>query len=86
MSVTGKSFGSLHPESPKVERLAETKLPRDRQLDLYRLLRLTRMVEGRLGNLYRQGKVVGGLYTSLAKRRPRSVLPTRSMTAISSGR
>ncbi len=67
MSTTGKSFGSLHPQAPEVERLAETKLSRERQLDLYRLLRLTRMVEGRLGNLYRQNKVVGGLYTSLGQ-------------------
>ncbi|HEV7672525.1 MAG TPA: thiamine pyrophosphate-dependent dehydrogenase E1 component subunit alpha [Thermoanaerobaculia bacterium] len=67
MSTTGKSFGSLHPDTPKVERLAETSLSRERQLDLYRLLRLTRMVEGRLGNLYRQNKVVGGLYTSLGQ-------------------
>ena len=64
---TGKSWGPLHPETETVERLAKTSLPRERQLDLYHYLRLTRMVEGRLGNLYRQGKVVGGLYSSLGQ-------------------
>ena len=64
---TGKSWGPLHPETETVERLAKTSLPRERQLELYHFLRLTRMVEGRLGNLYRQGKVVGGLYSSLGQ-------------------
>jgi pyruvate dehydrogenase E1 component alpha subunit len=38
--------------------------PREQQLELYRWLKLNRMVEDRLTNLYRQGKVVGGLYSS----------------------
>src|SRR6185295_2273941 len=67
MATTGKSLGSLHPAVAPAEKLAKTTLPRERQLELYRLMRLTRMVEGRLGNLYRQGKVVGGLYTSLGQ-------------------
>src|SRR5215471_1831635 len=46
------------------ERLAPTTLTRDQQLELYRFMKLNRMVEERLGNLYRQGKVVGGLYSS----------------------
>jgi TPP-dependent pyruvate/acetoin dehydrogenase alpha subunit len=64
---TGKSWGPLHPETETIERLAKTSLPRERQLELYHYMRLTRMVEGRLGNLYRQGKVVGGLYSSLGQ-------------------
>jgi TPP-dependent pyruvate/acetoin dehydrogenase alpha subunit len=64
---TGKSWGPLHPATETIERLAKTSLPRERQLDLYHYMRLTRMVEGRLGNLYRQGKVVGGLYSSLGQ-------------------
>lgn len=36
-------------------------------LDLYYFLRLNRSVDERLGNLYRQGKVVGGLYSSLGQ-------------------
>jgi TPP-dependent pyruvate/acetoin dehydrogenase alpha subunit len=62
--VTTK-LGPLHPETTeKRETLAKTSLPRERQLELYRFLKLNRMVEDRLTNLYRQGKVVGGLYSS----------------------
>jgi pyruvate dehydrogenase E1 component alpha subunit/2-oxoisovalerate dehydrogenase E1 component alpha subunit len=39
-------------------------LPRERLLELQRLLRLNRMVEEKLEALYRQGQVVGGLYSS----------------------
>ncbi len=62
----GGSLGPLHPDpaDPPPERLARTSLPRERQLELYRWLKLNRMVEDRLTNLYRQGKVVGGLYSS----------------------
>jgi TPP-dependent pyruvate/acetoin dehydrogenase alpha subunit len=70
MATTAKSWGPLHPqgkEKKETERLAKTDLPREKQLELYHYLRLTRMVEGRLGNLYRQGKVVGGLYSSLGQ-------------------
>ncbi len=59
------SLGPLHPASPEPQdRLAKSALPRERQLELYRLLKLNRLVEDRLINLYRQGKVVGGLYGS----------------------
>ena len=44
-----------------------TDLTRDQKLELYRYMRLTRVVEERLVNLYRQGKVVGGLYRSLGQ-------------------
>lgn len=68
MSVPVSSYGPLHPEAagPSVrrERLAATELGRERQLELYRYLQLNRRVEDRLTNLYRQGKVVGGLYSS----------------------
>ena len=59
------SLGPLHPGAaePK-EQLARTTLSRERQLELFRLLKLNRLVEDRLINLYRQGKVVGGLYGS----------------------
>ena len=36
-------------------------------LELYGYLKLNRMVEEKLTNLYRQGKVVGGLYRSLGQ-------------------
>src|SRR5512140_3711442 len=42
-------------------------LDRSQKLELYRFLRLNRAVEERLVNLYRQGKVVGGLYRSLGQ-------------------
>ena len=44
-----------------------TELTRDQRLELYRYMRLNRVVEERLVNLYRQGKVVGGLYRSLGQ-------------------
>jgi TPP-dependent pyruvate/acetoin dehydrogenase alpha subunit len=62
--LSSKSWGPLHPQTEQTDKLARTELPRERQLALYRFMKLTRMVEDRLGNLYRQGKVVGGLYSS----------------------
>jgi TPP-dependent pyruvate/acetoin dehydrogenase alpha subunit len=44
-----------------------TTLPPERQKELYRYMLLNRLVEERLVNLYRQGKVVGGLYRSLGQ-------------------
>jgi pyruvate dehydrogenase E1 component alpha subunit/2-oxoisovalerate dehydrogenase E1 component alpha subunit len=42
-------------------------LPEAQKLELYRWMRVNRTVEERLVNLYRQGKVVGGLYRSLGQ-------------------
>ncbi|HEX4961766.1 MAG TPA: thiamine pyrophosphate-dependent dehydrogenase E1 component subunit alpha [Thermoanaerobaculia bacterium] len=67
MAKLGKDWGPLHPPAESAEtadKLAKTELPRERQLELYSYMKLNRMVEERLGNLYRQGKVVGGLYSS----------------------
>src|SRR5262245_5268410 len=47
---------------PSVEQLS-----REQLLEIYRFLKLNRMVEEKLTNLYRQGKVVGGLYRSLGQ-------------------
>jgi pyruvate dehydrogenase E1 component alpha subunit/2-oxoisovalerate dehydrogenase E1 component alpha subunit len=44
-----------------------TPLSPDRLVDLYRLMLLNRFLEERLVNLYRQGKIVGGLYRSLGQ-------------------
>jgi TPP-dependent pyruvate/acetoin dehydrogenase alpha subunit len=44
-----------------------SELSREQKIDIYRLLRLNRSVEERLVNLYRQGKIVGGLYRSLGQ-------------------
>ncbi len=42
-------------------------LSREQLLEIYYYLRLTRTLEDRLVNLYRQGKVIGGLYRSLGQ-------------------
>jgi pyruvate dehydrogenase E1 component alpha subunit/2-oxoisovalerate dehydrogenase E1 component alpha subunit len=42
-------------------------LGREQLLDLYYFMRLTRSLEERLTNLYRQGKVIGGLFRSLGQ-------------------
>jgi TPP-dependent pyruvate/acetoin dehydrogenase alpha subunit len=45
----------------------DTTLKPEQMLELYRYLRLTRLVEERLVNLYRQTKVVGGVFRSLGQ-------------------
>src|ERR1700694_4952459 len=47
---------------PPVEQLTRAEL-----LEIYHFLKLNRLVEEKLGNLYRQGQVVGGLYRSLGQ-------------------
>ena len=47
--------------------VSATGLSRDQLLDLYYWMRLTRTLEERLVNLYRQTKVVGGLFRSLGQ-------------------
>jgi TPP-dependent pyruvate/acetoin dehydrogenase alpha subunit len=42
-------------------------LPRESLLELYYFMRQNRMAEERLANLYRQNKVIGGLYRSLGQ-------------------
>src|SRR3977135_4660816 len=46
---------------------SETTLKPEQVLELYRYLKLTRLVEERLVNLYRQTKVVGGVFRSLGQ-------------------
>lgn len=46
---------------------SETTLTAEQMLELYRWLQLTRLVEERLVNLYRQTKVVGGVFRSLGQ-------------------
>ena len=45
----------------------ETSLKPEQLLELYRYLKITRLVEERLVNLYRQTKVVGGVFRSLGQ-------------------
>ena len=63
--------GGLRPRHRRVAWPAEAprrpSSPRTQLLELYRFMRLNRMVEEKLTNLYRQGKVVGGLYRSLGQ-------------------
>ncbi len=49
------------------DRIASAGLTRDQLLELYYYMRLTRSLEERLVNLYRQTKVVGGLFRSLGQ-------------------
>jgi TPP-dependent pyruvate/acetoin dehydrogenase alpha subunit len=44
-----------------------SELTKEQRLELYHYMKLNRMVEEKLTNLYRQGKVVGGLYRSLGQ-------------------
>ncbi|HLA79717.1 MAG TPA: thiamine pyrophosphate-dependent dehydrogenase E1 component subunit alpha [Vicinamibacteria bacterium] len=46
---------------------AAAELGKGQLLDLFRFMKLNRMLEEKLTNLYRQGKVVGGLYRSLGQ-------------------
>jgi TPP-dependent pyruvate/acetoin dehydrogenase alpha subunit len=47
--------------------ISQTTLSPEQLLELYRYLKLTRLVEERLVNLYRQTKVVGGVFRSLGQ-------------------
>src|SRR5713101_9577859 len=47
--------------------ITDTSLTHEQMLELYRYLKLTRLVEERIVNLYRQTKVVGGVYRSLGQ-------------------
>jgi TPP-dependent pyruvate/acetoin dehydrogenase alpha subunit len=55
-------MGTALAARPPVEELSKAQL-----LELFHYLKLNRVVEEKLGNLYRQGKVVGGLYRSLGQ-------------------
>src|SRR6478672_6807013 len=54
-------------ESKPLTCAKETTLDEKQKLELYRYLKLTRLVEERLVNLYRQTKVVGGVFRSLGQ-------------------
>jgi pyruvate dehydrogenase E1 component alpha subunit/2-oxoisovalerate dehydrogenase E1 component alpha subunit len=60
---SGKRNGKGHSRFP----LAASHLTREQLLDLYYWMRLTRTLEERLVALYRQTKVVGGLFRSLGQ-------------------
>jgi pyruvate dehydrogenase E1 component alpha subunit/2-oxoisovalerate dehydrogenase E1 component alpha subunit len=51
-------------EAAALSCISETTLTPEQMLEMYRYLKLTRLVEERLVNLYRQTKVVGGVFRS----------------------
>ncbi len=59
------------PRKPSEDRpltcTTETTLKPEQMLELYRYLKMTRLVEERLVNLYRQTKVIGGVFRSLGQ-------------------
>ena len=55
------------PAKPRNSKASHATLSRDQLLDLYYWMRLTRTLEERLVALYRQTKVVGGLFRSLGQ-------------------
>src|SRR5260370_33986558 len=63
-----KKYGRRKPADDKPRScITETSLTKAQMLELYRYLKLTRLVEERIVNLYRQTKVVGGVYRSLGQ-------------------
>jgi pyruvate dehydrogenase E1 component alpha subunit/2-oxoisovalerate dehydrogenase E1 component alpha subunit len=58
--------GAAAPAAP-AEAGSDVALTREQRLELYYWMRLTRSLEERLVNLYRQTKVVGGLFRSLGQ-------------------
>jgi pyruvate dehydrogenase E1 component alpha subunit/2-oxoisovalerate dehydrogenase E1 component alpha subunit len=67
MRISTKYAPRNPPEGKPRSCIAQTSLRPDQLLELYRYLKLTRLVEERIVNLYRQTKVVGGVYRSLGQ-------------------
>lgn len=63
-TISPRAKKALKTETVSGQKFA---LPQGRLHELYYFLRLNRSVDERLANLYRQGKVVGGLYSSLGQ-------------------
>ena len=61
-----RASGAGAPATP-AEPVSDVSLTREQRLELYYWMRLTRSLEERLVNLYRQTKVVGGLFRSLGQ-------------------
>ena len=64
---SGRPAGGRTSPSKASDARPSGRLSREQQLDLYYWMRLTRSLEERLVNLYRQTKVVGGLFRSLGQ-------------------
>jgi TPP-dependent pyruvate/acetoin dehydrogenase alpha subunit len=81
-ATTARASDSRLPHPDSRGRPSDS-LTRAQKLDLYYWMRLTRSLEERLVALYRQTKVVGGLFRSLGRRLTRSAAPMRSSVATS---
>ena len=67
MRISTKFAPRRPAEGKPLSCTSETTLKPEQLLELYRYLQLTRLVEERLVNLYRQTKVVGGVFRSLGQ-------------------
>ncbi len=67
MRISTKYAPRKPPEGKSLTCTNETRLKPEQLHELYRFLKLTRLVEERLVNLYRQTKVVGGVFRSLGQ-------------------
>lgn len=67
MRISAKYAPRRPVEGKPLSCVTETTLKPSQLLELYRYLKLTRLVEERLVNLYRQTKVVGGVFRSLGQ-------------------
>ena len=67
MRISTKFAPQKPQEGKPLTCTSDTTLKPEQMLELYRYLKLTRMVEERLVNLYRQTKIVGGVFRSLGQ-------------------
>src|SRR5438874_912704 len=67
MRVGSKYAAPKSAEGKPLSCITGSSLTKEQMLELYRYLKLTRLVEERIVNLYRQTKVVGGVYRSLGQ-------------------
>ena len=67
LAATAPAVGGLQAGGTSNADGPSRSLSRDQRLELYYFMRLTRSLEERLVNLYRQTKVVGGLFRSLGQ-------------------
>ena len=67
MRISTKYAPRKPPDGQPRSCIKDTSLTHEQMLELYRYLKLTRLVEERIVNLYRQTKVVGGVFRSLGQ-------------------
>ena len=67
MRISTKYAPRRVAEGQPLSCITGSSLTKAQMLELYRYLKLTRLVEERIVNLYRQTKVVGGVFRSLGQ-------------------